>query len=293
MESAEDAPDQEVVLKALCYHRVVVCPVVDRRCHRVFSAPSPPARLPSLQRGVSWSVSGCDGLSRVVVLITGEDSPGDPCQLVGESNRHKSRRPPFEKAPDPLLQWRSPTGITHHANCANEQKASDIAITLLGDPAEPLFAAGGVLSRRQTKPRAKWRPERKAFGSGTVAAMAVAVIGPIPGMVARRWRARFARCQCLILVSRTLIRRDSASMLSTTVTSADRAVVGTRRSVLSRTTAASWGALPISFATTMPNSDTRDPRRQQPRRRGLVDAADVEAEADHLDLGAAVAALAE
>jgi hypothetical protein len=48
-------------------------------------------------------------------------------------------------------------------------------------------------------------------------------------MVARRWLARLvARCQCLILVSSALIRRDSASMLSTSVTSAERAVVGTR-----------------------------------------------------------------
>src|SRR5512134_625324 len=55
-------------------------------------------------------------------------------------------------SPDPLLEWRSPTRITHHANRTNEQQTSDIGIALRGDPAQPLLAASGVLSRRQTKP---------------------------------------------------------------------------------------------------------------------------------------------
>ena len=49
-------------------------------------------------------------------------------------------------------------------------------------------------SSRGTSPiqAAKSRPDRKAFGSTTVAAMAVAPITPIPGMVSSRLLVSFA-----------------------------------------------------------------------------------------------------
>ena len=51
-----------------------------------------------------------------------------------------------------------------------------------------------VESSRGTSPiqAAKSRPDRKAFGSTTVAAMAVAPITPIPGMVSSRLLVSFA-----------------------------------------------------------------------------------------------------
>src|SRR5688572_36615 len=65
---------------------------------------------------------------------------------------------------------------------------------------------------RGTRPSqaANSRPLRKAEGSGTVAAMAVATSGPMPGMAARRWLTASALCQARMRAS-TSAMRSSAS----------------------------------------------------------------------------------
>ena len=54
------------------------------------------------------------------------------------------------------------------------------------DPAEPLPAAGRVLARHEAEPGRELAPGAEAAGSATVAAMAVAISGPMPGTVASR-----------------------------------------------------------------------------------------------------------
>jgi len=58
----------------------------------------------------------------------------------------------------------------------------------------PLLWARGV----RPSHAANCRPERKSVGSGALAAMALAVIGPIPGMVASRRLVASCRCQASI-----------------------------------------------------------------------------------------------
>ena len=48
-------------------------------------------------------------------------------------------------------------------------------------------------------------PLRNVFGSATVAAIAVAMIGPIPGMVARRWLTGLFLCHARTCVSSSAI----------------------------------------------------------------------------------------
>lgn len=49
-------------------------------------------------------------------------------------------------------------------------------------------------------------PLRNVFGSATFAAIAVAMIGPIPGMVARRWLTGLLLCHARTCASRPAIR---------------------------------------------------------------------------------------
>jgi hypothetical protein len=77
---------------------------------------------------------------------------------------------------------------------SDHQNASQIAIARF--EIGPSFCLPPVESSRGTSPiqAAKSRPDPKTFGSGTVAAIAVAAITPIPGMVSNRWLASFERC---------------------------------------------------------------------------------------------------
>ena len=59
---------------------------------------------------------------------------------------------------------------------------------------------------------ANWRPFLKADGLGTVAAIAEAVIGPMPGMVARLQLASSDLCQARIRRSSASIRLSHSSI---------------------------------------------------------------------------------
>ena len=67
----------------------------------------------------------------------------------------------------------------------------------------PASACRRSKSSRGTIPiqAAKSRPDRKTFGSGTVAAIAAAPVIPIPGIVSSRWLASFDRCCTMIRFS--------------------------------------------------------------------------------------------
>ena len=65
--------------------------------------------------------------------------------------------------------------------CAIDQQPSQILIAAFGYPAQADFAAGRVCRGTRPSHAANSRPLRKSLGSTTVAAMAVAMIGPIRG----------------------------------------------------------------------------------------------------------------
>ena len=66
------------------------------------------------------------------------------------------------------------------------EQSTQIRIALLGDAALALFAAAAVLFRHNSIQAAKCRAERNCDASPTVATMALAEIGPTPGMAASR-----------------------------------------------------------------------------------------------------------
>jgi hypothetical protein len=83
-------------------------------------------------------------------------------------------------------------GVSNNGCCTDNEQPSEIAISLLGDAAEPLLAP--VECCRGTSPThaAKSRPDLKSLGSVTVEAMAVAIT-PIPGTVSMRQLISLAR----------------------------------------------------------------------------------------------------
>lgn len=96
-----------------------------------------------------------------------------------------------------------------------------ITVAALANPAEARLVAGGMLPRHKTHPRGTSRPLRNTLGSATVAAMAVAMIGPMPGMLARHW---LIGAKQMICASVPAVRVSTAISMTFTapITSADR-----------------------------------------------------------------------
>ena len=124
----------------------------------------------------------------------GHDRPSDARHLVGNSNRDELGRLLGQQPHNPGMLLRMLPGVSNNGCSTDHEQSSEIAISLLGDAAEPLFAPGRVLPRC-TSPihAAKSRPDLKLLGSVTVEAMAVAAITPIPGTVSMRQLISLAR----------------------------------------------------------------------------------------------------
>src|SRR5215472_353295 len=87
---------------------------------------------------------------------------------------------------------------------------------------------------RGTRPSqaANSRPLRKPLGSTTVAAMAVAMIGPMPGTLARRWLTGLLLCQAMSCFSIAATAASSCSIWAASTCSTWRAKSGSRASPL-------------------------------------------------------------
>ena len=95
-------------------------------------------------------------------------------------------------------------GITDDRECASREQAAQIAIALLILPSlslPPLECCFGT-SPIQAE---KFRPDRKAFGSATLATRAVASAGPTPGISSSRLLVSLDRCQAMIWRSNSRI----------------------------------------------------------------------------------------
>ena len=89
-------------------------------------------------------------------------------------------------------------GITDHGKCAGGEQAAQIAIALLADANELVLGPARVLLRHQPDPGEKFRPDRNAFGSATLATRAWRSAGPMPGMASSRLLVSLERCQARI-----------------------------------------------------------------------------------------------
>ena len=95
-------------------------------------------------------------------------------------------------------------GITDDGECSGGEQAAQIAIALLADTAELVLASECCFGTSPIQAE-KLRPDRKTFGSATLATKAVASIGPTPGIPSSRLLASLDRCQAMIVRSNSRI----------------------------------------------------------------------------------------
>jgi hypothetical protein len=84
----------------------------------------------------------------------------------------------------------------------HDKQGPQIGITSLAYPEQDLFTPTGVLTWNQSEPAASCRPFSKLLALPMVAISALAVTGPIPGILPIRWQRHFAdstaqsACRC-------------------------------------------------------------------------------------------------
>jgi len=101
------------------------------------------------------SSGGCSKLGRSIVSPFGHDRPSDARHLVGDGNGDELGRLPSQHPYDPGMLLRMPPGVLNNGRCTDHEQPSKIAISLLGDGAEPLLATRRVLPWHQSDPRCK------------------------------------------------------------------------------------------------------------------------------------------
>ena len=99
-----------------------------------------------------------------------------------------------------------------HRVSADDEEPAQVGVAALGDAAQPLLAAARVLARDQSDPgRELAAGPELGRRRGTVAAISVALIGPMPGMLARRRLTSLPRCHAMIWRSSCSMRRSRSS----------------------------------------------------------------------------------
>ena len=101
------------------------------------------------------SSGGCSKLRRSIVSSFGHDRPSDARHLVGNGNSDELGRLPGQQPYDPWMLLRMPPGVLNNGCCTDDEQPSEIAISLLGNAAEPLLATRRVLPRHKSDPCCK------------------------------------------------------------------------------------------------------------------------------------------
>ena len=135
---------------------------------------------------------------RPISAALSQQRPGDPRHVVGKRHRHHFERFASEKVCQPGILLRSMARVAQHRVGSDHQNAPQIAISPFRDRPKLMFATGE--SSRGTIPiqAAKSRPNRKTFGSATAAAIALAPVTPMPGMLSSRRLTSLERCCTMI-----------------------------------------------------------------------------------------------
>jgi len=100
------------------------------------------------------SSGGCK-LRRSIVSPLGHDRPSDARHLIGNGNGDKLGRLLGQQPHDPGMLLRIQPRLLNNGGCTDHKQPSKVAISLLGDAAEPLLATRRVLPRHQSDPRCK------------------------------------------------------------------------------------------------------------------------------------------
>jgi hypothetical protein len=98
------------------------------------------------------SLGGCSKLRRSIVSSLGHDRPSDARHLIGNRNGNELGRLLGQQPHDPGMLLRMLPGLSNNGCCTDDEQPSEIAISLLGDAAEPLLATRRVLPRHKSDP---------------------------------------------------------------------------------------------------------------------------------------------
>src|ERR1700739_2362833 len=83
------------------------------------------------------SSGGCSKLRRSIGSSFGHDRPSDARHLVGNRTGDELGRLPGQQPYDPGMLLRMPPGVLNNGCCTDHEQPSKIAISLLGNAAEP------------------------------------------------------------------------------------------------------------------------------------------------------------
>ena len=98
------------------------------------------------------SSGGSSKFRRSIVSTLGHDRPSDARHLVGNGNGDELGRLLGQQPHDPGMLLRMLPGVSNNGCCSDDEQPSEIAVSLLGDAAEPLPATRRVLSRHKSDP---------------------------------------------------------------------------------------------------------------------------------------------
>src|SRR5262249_24926116 len=131
----------------------------------------------------------------------GEQRPGNASHLVGKRYGHDLERSPCQELRQPGIFLRVMFGPPQHSVCPDHKNTPQVAIALLGNRTELLFAPAPICSRYQPNRGRKIRTRAEGMRSVTVLTIALAPMAPMPGMLCSRLLASFARCCAVIRFS--------------------------------------------------------------------------------------------
>ncbi len=144
MPSAKVGPYQLHALEARWREWVIPPSGIDRLSHYIWSA------LPKFV-GRSLALDLSLGRLRLPIpLAAGHDCPDHPGVFVGQSHGRDLRRTPRKQLQEPRSARAIALSVSNDGKGADDEHLAQVSIALLGDAAEPLLSAAGVLSRNQT-----------------------------------------------------------------------------------------------------------------------------------------------
>jgi hypothetical protein len=86
--------------------------------------------------------SHCRESWRPIGASPGQQRPGDACHLVGKRNGHDLERSPRQELRQPGIVLRALLGAPQYGMRTDHEKASQVAVALLGNRPKLLFASG-------------------------------------------------------------------------------------------------------------------------------------------------------
>ena len=124
-----------------------------------------------------------------VHLVGRQQHPGNPGIFIREGHGRLVLAATVHEASEPRATAirLEPEPAQRRAGTMDEE-GPEVHVPAFTDPKPPWRAARGMLPRHQADPRRKLAPFLNALALLTAATRAVAVSGPIPGIVMRRWQ---------------------------------------------------------------------------------------------------------